>query len=165
MDRQPQHGGDDRGRIDPPVEERLGVHDEDEDADRRGGEERHQVVPDRQREDERHQDEQVVVLPLAQVLLPPEREPDQQRDGQQGDRVDLLVDVGLVPHREGCGAHQDGRSGPHQPEAAVVREVTQHVVDDEEPERVRARAHEGAEEVHPHRHGEPERSEQHRPGP
>ena len=54
--------------------------------------------------------------------------------------------------------HGNERAG--EPEDAIVREVAEHVVDDEEPEPVRGSAHECAEQVDAHRRAQPEGGEQ-----
>ncbi len=150
VDGETHHGRHRAPSVELPVQKRPGMDPEDEETDGRGRQEGHEMVADAEGEDERHQDQEVVVLALPQVLLPPEGQPGEEGDGEEGDGVDLLVDVRLVPDGEGRGAHQDRRRSPGQAEAPIFREVAEHVVDHEEPEGMRPGAHEGAEEVHPH---------------
>src|SRR5690606_33362114 len=112
---------DDRG-VELPVGQRAWRYDEYEDQERRRREEGHQMVPDREGEDEDHQDQQVVVLPLPQVVPPAEGQPGEERDREEADRVDLLVDVALVPDGERRGRDQGGRRGARDAEGATRRE-------------------------------------------
>jgi hypothetical protein len=144
-------------RVQLPVQQRARLDDQDERDQRRRGQERHQVVAHRQRQDEDHQQDQVVILALAQMVAPAERQPRQQRDREQRNRVDLLVHVRLVPHRERGRADQHGRTRADQAEDAVRRIERQDAVGEQEPAAVRARAHGGAEQVDAHGVGQAER--------
>ena len=123
------------------------------------------MVPHRQRQDEGHEHQQVVVPALPQVLSPVEREPGQQSDGEERDRVDLLVDVGLIPDGEGRGAHEDRGHGADQPEATFAGEEPEDVVYGQEPEAVGQAPHEGGEEIDAGGHRQTEGSQEDVPGP
>ena len=164
MDRQPDHGDGRAERVQLPVGERPALDHEDEDDEGRGGQERHEVVPDRQGQDEDHQEDEVVILPLPQVVPPVEREPGEQRDGEERDGVDLLVDVRLAPDGEGGGTHEHGQGGGDEPEPPVGGERCGDPVDDEEPAAVGEGAHGGAEEVDADGDGESEGCEEELPG-
>ena len=164
MDAQPQHDRGDAEEVETGVEKRARMHEEDEDEERRRRQERHEVVPDRERQDEHHQEQDVVVLAAPEALPPAEGQPGEQRNGEEGDGVDLLVDSRLVPDREGGRTEQCRRRGARQAEASVCREVTQDVMDDQEPEAVRHRRHERREQVDPDSRGKSEDPQDDLPG-
>ena len=63
------------GQIEPSVQEGPGVDQEDEDPQGWCRQEGHEVVPHRQGQNEDHEDEEVVILPLPQVLPPVNGQP------------------------------------------------------------------------------------------
>ena len=91
------------------------------------------MVADTEGEHERHQNQQVVVVALPEVLLPPERQPRKKGDREERDGIDLLVHVRLAPDGERCRTHQDRSGGADQTEDSVFREGPEDVVNDEEP--------------------------------
>ena len=70
-------------QVDAVVEQRGGAHQEDEDRQRRRRQEGHQVVADRQRQDERHQDEEVAFPAAPETLPPAECQPGEERNGEE----------------------------------------------------------------------------------
>ena len=71
----PQHEGGYPVQVQPRVEEAARSHEQDEEHEGRRRQEGHEVVPHRERQDERHEDEKFVVAGLADPLLPAEGEP------------------------------------------------------------------------------------------
>ena len=99
------------------------MHVQDEEADGGCCQKGHEVVPNAEGEHERHQDEKVVILPLAEVLLPTEDQPREQRDSQQRDGVDLLIHIGLIPDCECGGAYQNRGGCSRDAKKLIAREV------------------------------------------
>ncbi len=171
--RKPDHREHRAPRVDPPVQEHLRLHQEEQQDDGGRGEKGHQVVGHREGEHEDDEDERVVVVPAPplhtavrfHVVAPEEDHPAEQRDGEQADGVDLLVDVALVPHRVRGGRHQHRRARSHPAHHLRRGERRQDPVHHQEPERRRPCAHQRREEVDPHRHGEPRRRQQQLPRP
>ena len=81
--RQADHDRDDGEGVKLPVLQHARVVEQDENQQRRCRQERHQVVAHREGEDEDHQDEQVVILALAEIVAPVEGQPGKQRDREQ----------------------------------------------------------------------------------
>ena len=159
-----QKDGDRPDRVEAPVEQDPGRNPKDEQAKSRGGEERHQMVSHRQRQDERHEDQKVVITALAEVLTPVKGQPGEECDGHERDRVDLLVHVGLVPDGEGGRTHDHGGDRADEAEPPIVREKRKNVMDRQEPESVGHTAHEGREKVDPCRNREPQGRKEKLPG-
>ena len=108
-DAQPHGDRGDPEHVDAVVQQRAGADQDDEDGQRGNGQDRHQVVAHGERPDEDDQDDQLVVPAATEPLPPAEGKPGEERDGEERDRVDLFVDVRLVPDREGGGADERGR--------------------------------------------------------
>ena len=151
LDRQAGHGYRQDRRVEPPLQNRPWAHDQNEDGDGGCCENGHQVVAYTQGENERHEDQQIVIPALPYSRLPAERQPGQQRDREQQDGIHLLVDVRLTPHGEGRRTEEHGHQGAGDAEAVVPIEVSEDVMHDKEPQSVGCPAHESAEEVDAHR--------------
>ncbi len=124
-----------------------------QDEHHRPDEHAHHVVRRGQGEQIDDQQQVVIVCLAGRLIVPAHDEPQDQRDGEQAERVDLLVDDRLVPHRErgsgdeGAGQRRDAPRPQHRHERA------EPALGDEEPATRRDRAREGGEQIDPLRVG------------
>ena len=129
MDGKTEEYGERADRVETPIEQYPGRDPEDEQGERGGGEERHEMVSYRQRQDERDEYQKVVISALAEVFAPVKGQPREQCDGHERDRVDLLVHIGLVPYGERGGAHDYGGYRADDAEPTIVGKKRKDVID------------------------------------
>ena len=104
--------------------------------------------------------QQVVIVRLTRrLVVPAHDEPENQRDGEQAQRIDLLVDDRLIPHGERGGGND--RPGERRQAAWPQRrhERAQPALGDEEPAPRRDRARHGREQIDSLRVGVGERQQ------
>ena len=132
-------------------------------AQGRHGQKRHGVVgPAQDHQVARHQQE-APAPGFAAPVAPAHRQPGHRGDHQHADRVDLLVDHGLVPHGIRRGAQQRARRRPHQRPPVVAQQPPRDAVGHQEEEPARGGGSERGQQVHPHRDRQPQRRQQNDP--
>ncbi len=130
LGREPQAPGERGEGVELPADQDTWVHPDHEQDRSRRHQKGHQVVAQRERQQEDDQDQQVVIFSPAEVVAPAEDQPGEERDRHQADRVNLLVDDRLVPYGERRRGDQNRGRGTGAAEELALREERQNPVDD-----------------------------------
>ncbi len=148
----PEHHRAGNGRQQLPSQQRVRPPDEHRHRDGGGGEEAHHVVRVAEPQQIGDEHQRPVGARSVGVIRPPHGEPRDHREAEQRDRVDLLVDDRLVPHRERRRADEGAEHAADDPLPPLREPAHEHALGDEEPHRRRGRARERRQHVDAHGH-------------